>query len=155
MRTGLSSLLKTTEKGRRTTRTCIRYGQFLFRFWLDKLIRTLLLDEGSEGNERRTNDQVVDVLDGCIASSEVAELAGVVVPAFVKATALNHRVAGHEEAPPNPSDDGAEEVGRATGARQARVLILVRFLAPSSVVIALPMTHFSPILLFLKHSKLT
>ena len=80
------------------------------------------------------------------ASSEVAEVAGVVVPAFIKATALYHRVAGHEEAPPNPSDDGAEHVAGAAGSNQAPVLLLVRFLAPSFVVIALPMTHFSAIL---------
>lgn len=80
------------------------------------------------------------------ASSKVAEVAGVVVPAFIKATALYHRVTGHEEAPPNPSDDGAEHVAGAAGANQAPVLLLVRFLAPSLVVIALPMTHFSAIL---------
>lgn len=80
------------------------------------------------------------------ASSEVAEVAGVVVPAFVKAAALYHRVAGHEEAPPNPSDDGAEHVAGAAGASQAPALLLVRCLAPSLVVIALPMTHLGPIL---------
>lgn len=95
------------------------------------------MDEESEGNGRRTNNQVVDVLDGCIASSEVAEVTGVVVPAFVKATTLYHRVADHEEEPPNPSDDEAEHVA---GGRPP-VLLLMRCLAPSFVVIALPMTH--------------
>jgi len=81
------------------------------------------------------------------ASSEVAEVAGVVVPAFIKATALYHRVAGHEEAPTNPSDDGANHVAGAAGTnQQAPDLLLVRFLVPSLVVIALPMTHFSAIL---------
>jgi hypothetical protein len=46
----------------------------------------------------------------------VAEVAGVVMPALVKATALYHWIASHEEAPPNPPDDGAEHVAGAAGA---------------------------------------
>ncbi|CAD6334185.1 unnamed protein product [Miscanthus lutarioriparius] len=61
-----------------------------------------------------TDDQVEDVL--LYASSEVAEVAGVVMPALVKATALYHWIASHEEAPPNPPDDGAEHVAGAAGA---------------------------------------
>jgi hypothetical protein len=72
-------------------------------------------------------------------SSEVAELGGgVVVPALIKATALYGRVAGHKEAPPNPSDDRAEHIAGAASICHHGVLLI----SSSFVGIALPPSHF-------------
>uniref|UniRef100_A0A0A9GTD8 Uncharacterized protein n=1 Tax=Arundo donax TaxID=35708 RepID=A0A0A9GTD8_ARUDO len=77
-------------------------------------------------------------------SSEMAEVAGVVMPALVKAATLYHGVTSHKETPSNPSNDRAKHVTRA--ASQEQVVLLMSCFTTCFVMIALPVTHFSSIL---------
>jgi hypothetical protein len=80
-------------------------------------------------------------------SSEMAEAGVVVVSALIEATALYHGVAGHKEAPSNASQDRTEHKAGTARASCQRVVLFTSFLTPSFVATALPVKHFTSILL--------